>query len=284
MSLPTFIRVSDCVSMYQPDSVHFAKQTTCTDPDVVLLFGWLQADLRNVAKYTEGYKRLYPSARIVLVTSSMFDIVRSTGDMQQRMQTAIDIIYDSENMVQEGLLVHALSNGGAYNLEAACRAHRSLYGAALSPRALILDSTPGSDNVWSEFGRGVDSFTVALPQFFIARYIGKFFIVLLLGIVFVLPALCGQKNIVSTTRSTLNDSLLLAKSTYRCYIYSRDDKQIGWEAVEAHATEADLKGWKVTKVEFQDSKHVAHLKADPELYWSSISSTWAAAVMPALIQ
>ncbi|KAK9494589.1 hypothetical protein V1508DRAFT_412089 [Lipomyces doorenjongii] len=44
--------------------------------------------------------------------------------------------------------------------------------------------------------------------------------------------------------------------------------------IEDHADEADAKGLKVKKLKFTWTKHVEHMRTDPERYWGAVKGTW----------
>ena len=88
--------------------------------------------------------------------------------------------------------------------------------------------------------------------------------------------LSGSETIVDTVRRGLNDAELLPVEAVRLYVYSTADKLIQWQDVEAHAREAEAKGYKVQMVKYLDSPHAAHLLHDEKRYWSAVTGLWDA--------
>ena len=79
---------------------------------------------------------------------------------------------------------------------------------------------------------------------------------------------------MDTVRAGLNDPDLFPTNAVRLYVYSAADEIIQWQHVEAHATEAQGKGYKVQKVKYLDSGHTAHLLHDEKRYWRAVTGLW----------
>ncbi|KAI9768679.1 MAG: hypothetical protein M1835_006822, partial [Candelina submexicana] len=55
-------------------------------PSTIVLLTWMNASPRNTARYIKGYTKLYPTARILLVTNTNIDIqFRSDAKQQKRI-------------------------------------------------------------------------------------------------------------------------------------------------------------------------------------------------------
>jgi hypothetical protein len=59
----------------------------------------------------------------------------------------------------------------------------------------------------------------------------------------------------------------------RTYIYSAEDTLTDWRDVEAHAKEAERKGFEVGLERYKGSKHVAHAREDERRYWGIFKRT-----------
>ena len=66
--------------------------------------------------------------------------------------------------------------------------------------------------------------------------------------------------------------------TPRLYLFSRRDRFVPWQDVTRHAETAKQHGMDVYCELFEESEHVAHIRVEPERYWSSIQEVWRAAV------
>ncbi|KAK4458449.1 hypothetical protein QBC42DRAFT_349627 [Cladorrhinum samala] len=69
----------------------------------------------------------------------------------------------------------------------------------------------------------------------------------------------------------------------RTYIYSKPDELVDWRDVEAHADDAERRGFKnVRREEFLGTGHVAHARGgieNQERYWGVVRSTWEGKVV-----
>lgn len=159
---PELKEFSKGVYIYDPTNIS-TNPTTTRAPSTILLFTWADAHPRHIIKYVEGYKTLYPCARMILVQATamatFFKGDKSAVDVVQDMvatelfkptnKTNISelaglkangnhkngYIEPSQESIQTAistppsqsrLLVHAFSNSGGINLSAACSAWRSL--------------------------------------------------------------------------------------------------------------------------------------------------------------
>ncbi|CAE6436380.1 unnamed protein product [Rhizoctonia solani] len=262
------------------------------DPRVVLLFGWMGAQLPHLYKYTEQYNRLYPSATLIIVRAHANYFWRNETARKAAVLPVIKLLRDAgihENTTAEtsGLLVHTFSNGGALNETTLARTIADTLRSttdipAIPAQALIYDSLPGVLNIRVT----LLAFTAAIrsPAF---RTIAKS----LLGILYVLGATWGylesivfgqKEDLVTKLKRELNEPKLLPQHIPRTYIYSDVDELIPAESVEGHAKKArDLIGGGadvVNLVKFQGSPHVAHARKDPRRYWDTIVRTWEASL------
>jgi hypothetical protein len=81
-------------------------------------------------------------------------------------------------------------------------------------------------------------------------------------------SLTGQPNVLTKSNEDLNDPSLMPKDAPRAYFYSREDKLVRCEDVEAHAEAAERGGWRVKKVSFEGTDHCRHAKSKgEERYW-----------------
>lgn len=81
------------------------------------------------------------------------------------------------------------------------------------------------------------------------------------------------ENPIEGVRARMNDSRLFERGKERVYIYSKADKLVDWEWVEASARDAEKQRWGIRLEEFRGSKHVAHAVGDKERYWKIVSDT-----------
>ncbi|KAJ1310803.1 hypothetical protein OPQ81_009323 [Rhizoctonia solani] len=240
-------------------------------PTLILIFGWMGAQLPHLYKYTEQYNILYPSATQIIVRAHANYFWGSEVARRAAVSPVIKLLRDAgihENTTAEtsGLLVHTFSNGGALNETALARTIADTLPPttnipAIPAQAIVYDSLPGVLNIRVT----VLAFTAAIrsPVF---RAIAKF----ILGILYIMGAAWRE----------LNEPKLLPQHIPRTYIYSDIDELIPPESVERHAKKAkELIGGDegaIKLVKFQGSPHVAHVRTDPRRYWDTVVQTWEA--------
>ncbi|CAE6430614.1 unnamed protein product, partial [Rhizoctonia solani] len=218
------------------------------DPTVILIFGWMGAQLPHLYKYTEQYNKLYPFATQILVRAHAKYFWGSETTRRAAVSPVIKLLRDAgihENTMAEssGLLVHAFSNGGALNVTTLARAiadslSPTTNASAIPAQALIYDSLPGVLNIRVT----LLAFTAATrsPAF---RAIAKVF----LGILYIMGTMWKyletlvfgpKEDLVTKLHRELNEPKLLPQHIPRTYIYSEVDELIPAESVEGHAKKA----------------------------------------------
>ena len=252
-----------------PDNIKPSGASITKEPSLILLASWMDASPRHVAKYTTGYQKLFPSSRVlVITTSTLHFLVQSTAQRIKDLEPALDILKSLEP--SEKVLLHSFSNGGAAATWLLAKTHRARTGHALPISKAIFDSAPGTQG----YAGSLAAFSVNLPKNPIVRGIGSIMLRILLGVWFSYVYLSGSENIVDTVRKGLNDADLFPTTAVRLYVYSVADKLIHWQDVEAHARDAEAKGYKIQKVKYLDSAHAAHLLLDEKRYWSAVTGLW----------
>jgi hypothetical protein len=69
------------------------------------------------------------------------------------------------------------------------------------------------------------------------------------------------------------------KQTPFLYIYSKADKSVPYRHIQPHTEVAESEGQDVTRLVFDSSEHVAHMRSDPERYWGGVKACWSKAVL-----
>jgi hypothetical protein len=82
---------------------------------LILFFSWMGAAAKHIVKYTVAYRKLFPTARIVLIRNDVGDFFRREASYTKLLAPAIDI---AKQHVDAGgqVLVHSFSNGGGNQL------------------------------------------------------------------------------------------------------------------------------------------------------------------------
>lgn len=256
-------------------------------PDTILLFPWLNASKRHIAKYLSGYSTIYPRARIVVVTTDGADLMYRTSVTQIRqLAPIVDVVRANPD---GKVMVHLFSNGGAYKasqflraLEKVTNARGAGAGARVgvgadsmthghpSVHATIFDSGPGRPT----FKTALAAFSVGLPRPWYLRLPSMVLIYIGLAIMWLLTEPLKRKNAIETAREDLNNPRFITLQAPRCYMYTDTDTLVAPEDVEAHALDAEQKGFVTFREMFKNSTHAGHIRVDETRYWNAIRKTW----------
>lgn len=261
-----FTHLSPSIFVHEPANA----KTLDEEPDLIVLAGWMGASTRNLSKYTAGYGKIYPSARIVVITTSTLDAAyRTDAANGKRVAPVCDMIYDLPPNAK--FLLHVFSNGGSYTMALIAAAYRTKTGKAMPATAVVLDSTPGK----ATYAVTVRTFAIGLPKNILVQWIGK----LLLSIFFWTYKLnCwirGRKDLVEQARVDLNTKTLFDVNTPRLYLYSSVDPLVDWRSVEEHALDAEALGYRTSKEKFTEGGHCVHLVVDEKRYWGAVTKHWS---------
>ncbi|KAG1856125.1 hypothetical protein F4604DRAFT_1798866 [Suillus subluteus] len=139
--------------IYLRDTREQCQDTTL--PNVILIFGWMGAQLRHLQNYTHAYTKLYPNASQIVVRCNPDVFWTTTGTRQRRLMPVIDALEalhcfppSSSAQPPPRILTHVFSNGGSLQMTLLGHMLQRKYGSTLIQRfttsALILDSVPGN--------------------------------------------------------------------------------------------------------------------------------------------
>ncbi|KAG8623227.1 hypothetical protein KVT40_008203 [Elsinoe batatas] len=277
MSIPTFQQLTPSVAISQPTTTTTTSSPSLphSAPDAILLFTWLGAGPRHMAKYTAGYRLLFPTSVLILVRIEFWGMIGHPASAERQGVTAIEAaLATARDASPARVLVHVWSNGGAFMYQAAAGGYARKHNAPFAPGVVFLDSTPGSARFVGAYGKALNLMKAVLPRTFLMRLVGYGYAVLFVLALFVLPRLRGYRSLPGMMRRNLNHVKYVPKGTARSYLYSDGDELIEKEWVERHGEEAREKGYDVSFVEFKGTGHVAHMKGDPERYWGHVRERW----------
>ncbi|KDN34311.1 hypothetical protein RSAG8_12605, partial [Rhizoctonia solani AG-8 WAC10335] len=219
-----------------------ADQGKTKSPPVVLLFGWMDAQLPHLYKYTEQYNKIYPAATQILVRTHQSYFWKKETAKRASVFPAVKLLRDAginEHTAAErsGLLVHTFSNGGALAQTSLARAiseslPSNATASALPAQAFIYDSLPGILNL------RVTALAFTAPIRSPAlRSLAK----IVVGAIYILGSfwrstvgvILGQKEDTFTQlHRELNEPRLLSQRVPRTYIYSDVDELIPIQVAE----------------------------------------------------
>lgn len=289
----SFVTIGKGIYLFKPgnpgavDSAH---------PTVILIFGWMGAKLHHLQKYTSVYRKQYSNTTIILVQSEpsffwsiefmqhkvlgpVVEILEAVGCIppSQRCFRRKDLQH-STPLAQHRVLVHVFSNGGCFQLITLAKllSKRQIEGASTTC-GIIFDSCPGSGSF-----RGSQRAFSSVITNPIARFLVKIMVALLFCIQFFMKHVFRKQPYFQAMKSSLNDPNVLpwtSKRTPRLYIYSEGDELVEADVVEEHVKDAREIGLTVSVEKFgKESKHVSHVRADPQRYWTSVGQLWKEAL------
>lgn len=228
----------------------------------IILCTWLNASPKNISTYISGYKRLDSTVRIVLIRTTLPNVIyRATASQKRNLRPVVDALCARPN---DSVLVHVFSNAGAQQLCVLAALYRDTTGRLLPVQAIVHDSSPSKGT----FSRARSMLMYELPRQLYLRVPGMVLIYLLLFLSWFADKIFQRQNILNKTRNDLNNTQLIPKAAEKVYIYSKQDALVRWEDVEEHRHDAAAKGWSTIKEEFNESHHVRHVKVDPDRYWA----------------
>lgn len=260
--LSDFHAIGDHVYLITPDAY------TPREP-LILFFSWMGAAPKHITKYTAAYRKLFPTARIILVRNELADFFRSEATYASLLTPAIDVVKEHVDAGGQ-VLVHSFSNGGGNQLVELAKAWTKREGSPLPMRAQMVDSAPGNGG-WL---RSHKAMSTSLPRFWLWRLLGSATIHLFLAMLFVIGKLTGSEPMMDVMRRQLNAPVLFDQRAPRVYLYSKADEMVGHDEVEEHADKAEAQGWKVTRIRFERSPHAGHIREDEARYWGAVQKAW----------
>jgi hypothetical protein len=225
---------------------------------------------RQISKYSDGYRKLFPKASILLIESSLPDMThRSQSAQQELLKPACEVIAKHLHALPQGgrqTVLHAFSNAGAQTAtQLAERLWRECRSVPFT--RTIFDSCPGVNDA-AQVARAV---TITLPQRYFIRAIGVWSVRILATLYFFILRTIHIDDPISRTRRRLNDPALFPPSIPRLYLYSKADQVAAAMDVHQHALEAEAKGYlAIRETVFETSSHCALINEDREKYWNSV--------------
>ncbi|KAK4152561.1 hypothetical protein C8A00DRAFT_34714 [Chaetomidium leptoderma] len=294
--LAAMTKLSPSVYFYRPTTPSPATADTETissqnpAPKLIILATWMGARDPHIAKYLVQYQALYPTAPVLLLRSEPRHFISPRGNPREfapATPVVCSIFPDlgttpmtpankAPNPQQQApqLLIHAWSNGGAASLHHLRRALARPAAATappLPPYTIVLDSTPGL----FRYRAGYRAFSAGLTG--LAKWLAAPFLHALCAWYWLAHGLVGRGRTgpLAAAAAALNDGAARRSEVRRTYVYGPGDRLVHWRDVEAHAAEADKRGFRRARRErFEGSEHVAHVRVDAGRYWRVAKETW----------
>lgn len=292
-------------------SRHDARHSRPNNPDLIILCTWMGGSTtRRIAKYTAGYRQLYPRTPVLLVRALFADMaVKSSSAVRASLAPARAVIRGVLGQGHDrgqGIIVHAMSHGGcntAIQLAESLREEQQKAGrrnlSSKMPKTvfftsshpdnrllLILDCCPGYLSFQAHYSAAIASLPPSWAQNPTSPFglLGRAALLPLVGSVHVLQTL---SIIPGTTdlRRQLHDSSLFGPAPedasrsqpplQRLYLYSAADHLVEPHAVEDHAAEArDKVGYRAHAIRFETAMHCALPVENEARYWDAVRQGW----------
>jgi hypothetical protein len=285
--LQGFSRLSPTATFYEPQSTGTQRGSTATisalqplplaqQCNLVVFCAWANANIKHIAKYTTAYQQLMPTARILVLESSMSDFIyRSVSSQRDDISPALPVIASSLDTEMSavsadkshGILLHILSNGGANTAVELNSLMRSQKVPPLEPRAMLIDSAPSrGDDTFDTFRTAMTSMVPANPPSL--RIVVQPILVLLYAYFWIIGTLGSEIQTAKIGRIMLEDKELFPKDVPWGYVSSEADKVVLAKDVRWHSGRARQLG-RVVKVDWclEKSGHVNHVGEEGGKYW-----------------
>jgi hypothetical protein len=237
-----------------------------TSPSAILLFGWMGAPIRHMTKFAEYYsKTLFPGTPIIVVLSPANTFFAADHKRKAHLQPAY-IALQALRVKTSDILVHMFSNGGLN----AFRTFVSLIPQqSFTPRVLVIDSAPGK----AKLSTAITAFTMDIRSRF-SRLWTSILVVVIYIYAKMKHWIFRMEPPIDSMRRWLNDRKAIGKETRKLYLYSDGDRLVLGGDVKEHALHARENGYYVKEKNFGESRHVGHMRANPEMYWQEILEIW----------
>lgn len=238
--------------------------------------------LVEIAKYSEGYHALFPSARIVVVINPILAATTQTlATRTESMSPIIDTCFPTKDDGSERVILHIMSNTGGIFAAATLNAYRERHGpdATLPHHLCVSDSTPGSLNFTSEVWRWSRAMAMGVPKWLPLPF--KFSQALCAAFLFLVNYLAIAVGIEPSgphSARIFTEHDFATPRALRLFCYSKEDDLIYWEDLEEQAATARSKGYKTVLEEFKGSPHVGHMRLHPKQYWGTVLRCWQEAM------
>jgi hypothetical protein len=210
------------------------------------------------------------------MTLSIDARVRSMQPIVDEAFSPKESLGEQPSAVRRTILLHVMSNGGGMNLAATFEAYRRMYNVPMPHNLLILDSTPGSTKYTiANVRRFAFAMTVGTAAYFPwPKSVTQWMWFVVLYMIRGLELLVGRESSPNfAVKATISETLA-AKTAPRLYLYSKEDAIIYWKDIEANATSAASRGYRVDRKLFHGSAHVEHMRSWPEEYWRVVLHAW----------
>lgn len=265
-ALSTFNKLNDHVYISDPEE--FPDHS---NPPLIVLALWMNAGPSALLRYGNQYRRMLPTARVVILRSETNDFFLGASDAIQSTQLApaVDALRTFA-VPGNPVFIHLFSNGGLVKTSHLMRLFKETTGSPLPVSSMVVDSAPGVTNIQS----AMRAISFQLPKFWLWRLVSQAALWVYLVSMGIYRRIINAPNTVSVACQRINDKALYQpsgeKGLVRYYIYSDADKIVLSQHVEEHIRSSESCGIVVRPEKFEDAQHVMAMRTDPERYWAII--------------
>lgn len=267
---PAPVHLSQTIKLYRPtttDTTNIANHVTA--PDMIILCTWFRALPKHIAKYVESHRQRHPQAQILVIESTVGDMMYTPYSVQrERLNPVVDILKGITAVNQE-ILIQIFSNGGSNTAVQLAEAWHSSQSTPFPAAAMVLDSCPGSPSL----KLAADAVVSSSPSS--SRWWVLIFAWTVVVPFVAFPQLLGGPNVVASLRERLNNTRLFSTRSSRAYLCSSTDLMVPLKDVVEHYESARALGYDAKLAEFDRSAHVSHVMKNPSRYWNSVDDVWA---------
>lgn len=305
MSFSQFRNLGDDIWLYEPRHSWEGKDNSNPTharrgrgrgrpPALIILCTWLGgATTKRIEKYTQGYHRLWPCSRILLIRTTLSEyLIQNNTNLRRRLRPAhreirrLDLDGQGQDKTTGELengevLLHMFSLGGSntaaellesMNTILATMGHRG----PMPLRQIILDSCPGDLDISRSHRAGAHS----LPNGIILKPLGSAALFILAVTLAGLEATGLRTPLAKKVRQQLNDPELFSAEAPRLYLASEGDDIVNIRDVEEHRNQAIANGFAADILRFQRAGHCSLITEDGAAYWNAIASGWDRSAAP----
>ncbi|PVG04737.1 hypothetical protein CPB86DRAFT_803497 [Serendipita vermifera] len=270
-----------------------SRQPSDLDPTItlphslILIFGWMGGKLAHVAKYSQGYQKLFPNTDQIVVSSTNEIFLARQKTLVAKMQPMVEYLISlgvvGPKARPHRILTHTMSNGGSIRLNHLVERLAALslrpLATSFQPSALIVDSSPGGDNLSSAFLTFRATIPPPLLRYPIIGFIlAAHTLAWLLGLAHWKFFEFLRLVMIKPTWLPWMTTSRHGYSTPQLFIYSKADHTTPFKDIQEFTESSEAHGNKIQRLIFEDSDHVSHMRKHPETYWNAIKQCWITSV------
>ncbi|KAI8586436.1 hypothetical protein BDZ88DRAFT_429223 [Geranomyces variabilis] len=274
------------------DGVWLDNAAASTDEQsigLVIIFGWMDANVRHLEKYGQWY-RTEKNLSVMYVESRQPDVLRSaaaTARVLEPVRTILaeyGVVAGDSAKATAACFVHVFSDGGSRSLKSFTDFLHDVHQQTLVAAGIVFDSCPGQFTVTT----AVRSFAAPIRNLLLRPTAVGLLYVFFSALRLIHFVTFSPDATEKTRRALLEPSRFGQPSEAgslapRLYQYSESDQLILYQAVEAHAEAARQSGASVTLKKWENTPHVRHMQADPGRYWAAVAKLYEEAEQHAAV-